>query len=106
MRIHAPEDFSLLWYRKFREVYKIEKNFGTTFIIDFINTAYLSTSALGMILLLKDHVGLIEGQVNLVNPTFKQPYDLLKTTGFDRMFNITFEEHVSKNKTKTMLYHI
>jgi len=103
--IVAPVDFSFIWYQKFRNVYENENNIGTKFIIDFVNTTFLSVSALGMILLLKDHLDLIEGELTLVNPNNKQPFDLLNISNFDRIFNISLDESLRKNQTKTMPLH-
>ncbi len=105
IRIVAPVDFSLIWYKKFKDVYINENNIGTKFIIDFVNTTFLSISALGMILLLKDHLDLIQGKLTLVNPKNKQPFDLLNISNFDRVFNISLDESFHKNHTKTMPLH-
>ncbi len=85
--------------------YSVENTIGTKFIIDFVNTNFLSVSALGMLLLLKDHLDLIEGELTLVNPKNKQPLDLLNISNFDRIFNLSFDEMLQKNHKKNMVQH-
>jgi len=92
IRIIAPVDFSFIWHIKFRETYQNESSSGIKFIIDLVNTTTLSISALGMILLLKDHTDLIKGELTLINPNFKQPFNLLKIANFDMKLRIVFDE--------------
>ena len=105
IRIVAPVNFSFIWHQKFRNVYENENDFGTKFIIDFVNTTSLSASALGMILLLKDHLDMIKGDLTLVNLKNKQPLDLLNISNFNRIFNISLDESFHKNHIKTMPLH-
>lgn len=78
--IIAPVDFSAIWYQKFSHIYINEKVIGSRFIIDFMNTKSFSHSALGMLLLLKDHLNLIEGELTLKNVRFQEPLGLLPTS--------------------------
>jgi len=105
IKIVAPIDFSFNCYQHFRDVYKDEQNTGTKFVIDFINTTLLSVSALAMILLLKDHVDLLKGELILVNPKNKQPLDLLNISKFDHLFNASLDENSHKNHIRTMPQH-
>ncbi len=105
IRVIAPVDFSIIWYQKFIDVYKNENNIGTKFIIDLVNTTFLSTSALRMILLLKDHVDFIEGELTFVNPNNEQPFELLQTSTFDLIFDISFDEGCYRNYKETMPLH-
>ena len=105
IKIVAPSDFSFNCYQHFRDAYKNEQNTGTKFVIDFINTTLLSVSALAMILLLKDHVDLLKGELILVNPKNKQPLDLLKISKFDHLFNSSLDENSHKNQIRTMPQH-
>jgi len=91
IKILAPVDFSFIWYIKFRDAYIDEVTSGTKFIIDFVNTTTLSISALGMILLLKDHTDLIKGELILINPNFKQPFNLLTISNFNKKLKIIFD---------------
>ncbi len=107
VRIMAPADFTFIWYRKFRDLYKNELSIGSKFIIDFTNTTLLSASSLKMILLLKDQVNLIGGEVTLVNLNSKQPIDLLSLYNFNHYFDITFDEgiDVKQNEINAMNNH-
>jgi len=100
VRIMAPNDFTFIWYRKFRELYKSELSIGVKFIIDFTNTTLLSASSLRMMLLLKDQVGLIDGELTVVNLNFKQPIDLMSLYNFNHYFDITFDEAIDINQHK------
>jgi len=105
IKIVAPSDFSFNYYQHFRNIYKDEQNIGTKFVIDFINTTLLSVSALAMILLLKDHVNSIKGELILVNLKNKQPLELLKISSFNRRFNILHDEKTLKDLKNTMPLH-
>lgn len=104
IRIVAPIDFSFNWYQKFRDVYKNETNIGTKYIIDLVNTTLLSVSALAMILLLKDHIDSLKGELTLVNPK-KQPLELLNISKFDRIFNTLLDESPHNNHIRAMPQH-
>lgn len=105
IRVIAPTDFSFIWYRKFRKLYKHEDKCGTQFIIDFINTQYLSTSALGMLFLLKDHLELIEGKLTFVNVRSKQPLLMFETTSNENLPCAINDEGFYKEHTSDMKKH-
>lgn len=60
-------DFSL--YKNFRDSYQKTDVEGTTFELDLSATAYMDSSALGMILLLKEHADACNGNVVILNAT-------------------------------------
>ncbi|WP_448214258.1 STAS domain-containing protein [Colwellia sp. MEBiC06753] len=78
-------DFSL--HQIFRDTYISETQKGSIFILDLSKTSYMDSSALGMILLLKDFAEKIEGQVII-----RQPNDsvakILEIAQFHRLMTI------------------
>jgi len=60
-------DFSL--HQRFREAYSHCNTPKTDFILDLSHTEYMDSSALGMILLLKDHADNLGGQVIIKKPS-------------------------------------
>ncbi|MEY8213282.1 MAG: STAS domain-containing protein [Colwellia sp.] len=59
-------DFSL--HQKFCDTYKSVTNQELRYVLDLRQTEYIDSSALGMILLLKDHVQLYSGSLTISKP--------------------------------------
>jgi len=80
-------DFSL--HQDFRDSYRDMKEGGTRFALDLRNACYMDSSALGMILLLKDHAESIGGELVIQKPNevIRKILDIAK---FDRF--VTIEE--------------
>lgn len=78
-------DFSL--HQEFRDSYNSVEAKGYSFILDLSQTEYMDSSALGMILLLKDHVQLNAGKliVSKPNDTVKK---ILEIAQFQRLMTI------------------
>jgi anti-anti-sigma factor len=60
-------DFSL--HQQFRDAYIGVTTQDLTYVVDLSQTEYMDSSALGMILLLKDHVQLYAGQLIISRPS-------------------------------------
>ena len=60
-------DFSL--HQQFRDAYSSCNNSGTRFVLELAKATYMDSSALGMILLLKDHAEKLSGEVVINNPS-------------------------------------
>jgi len=85
MSIEGRFDFNL--HTLFRNSYKdIELNNGT-FIVDLNKTEYLDSSALGMLLLLKEHAETMGSYVLIKNPN-QGVLDILNIASFDKLFKI------------------
>jgi len=67
IQIDGQFDFSL--HQPFREVYRDVDLAGMIFRLDLRRTTYMDSSALGMILLLKEHADKLGGRVILVAPS-------------------------------------
>ena len=78
-------DFSL--HQHFRQAYEGSKAQGTKFRIDLSQTTYMDSSALGMILLLKDHVENIKGEVVISRPN-DSVKKILEIAQFNRLLTI------------------
>lgn len=78
-------DFSL--HQEFRDAYSNVQDPGLTYILDLSATVYMDSSALGMILLLKDHVQLYTGKLIISKPsdTVKK---ILEIAQFQRLMTI------------------
>ncbi len=83
-------DFTL--YRDFREAYAPYKESGTTYVLDLAKAEYMDSSALGMLLQLREHAGGEAATIRIINcrPSLAK---ILKIANFQRLF--TIEAHVS-----------
>lgn len=77
-------DFQL--YDEFRASYANTAGNGITYIVDLTNTEYLDSSALGMLLLLREHAG---GDLSNIEITRSSPEvrKLLDVANFGKLFS-------------------
>ena len=78
-------DFSL--HSDFRNSYRFQQSAGTTYSVDLSEAEYMDSSALGMLMLLKEHAEATGGNVILLHPTEKIQ-KLLTTVKFEKIFKI------------------
>ena len=78
-------DFSL--HQQFRDAYSQNTTKGVTYILDLNKTEYMDSSALGMILLLKDHVQLYAGNLIISKPN-ETVNKILEIAQFHRLMTI------------------
>ncbi|RHW77093.1 STAS domain-containing protein [Colwellia sp. RSH04] len=78
-------DFSL--HQQFRDSYSEINNKGQEYILDLSNTKYMDSSALGMILLLKDHVEMNASTLTISNPS-DTVSKILEIAQFHRLMTI------------------
>jgi len=78
-------DFSL--HQQFRDAYIKCEEQGAQFVIDLSKTHYMDSSALGMILLLKDHAEKLSGNVIINRPT-DAVNKILEIAQFHRLMTI------------------
>jgi anti-anti-sigma factor len=78
-------DFQL--YDAFRTAYSDTKGSGVEYTIDFSKTDYLDSSALGMLLLLREHAGGESSNItiSLASAEVKKSLDV---ANFEKLFNI------------------
>jgi anti-anti-sigma factor len=84
VRITGRFDFGV--HREFRETYK-ERNDVAQYLVDLNGTEYMDSSALGMLLLLREHASGNGATVRIVNcnPEIRQ---ILSISNFFRLFEI------------------
>lgn len=74
-------------HHDFRDAYRGASETGTEFVLDMSNTEYMDSSALGMILLLKEHSSTLGGDMKIIN-TSSDIQNILKIANFDKLFTI------------------
>jgi anti-anti-sigma factor len=84
IKINGRFDFSC--HAAFREAYSGTPS-GTEFIVDMEAASYMDSAALGMLLLLREHVQQQGGRVSITNCR-GQTYDVLQIANFHRLFKI------------------
>jgi len=85
MQIDGRFDFAL--HKDFRDAYKDEPE-STSFVINMNNSDYMDSSALGMLLLLREHAGNDEARISIegCQPAIKQ---ILAISNFEKLFKIS-----------------
>jgi len=66
--IHVTDHFDYSLHQAFREAYREEIQSGVIFRVNLERAVYMDSSALGMILLLKEHADKVEGKVIIEKP--------------------------------------
>ncbi|MEJ2755264.1 MAG: STAS domain-containing protein, partial [Gammaproteobacteria bacterium] len=74
--------------QEFRYVYEKTRQVPSSYIVDLKETTYLDSSALGMLLLLRDHAGGDNADIRITNcnPDVKK---ILAISNFEQLFNIS-----------------
>lgn len=84
--INGRFDFSS--HKEFREAYRnTPEGSANDFVVDMSATEYLDSSALGMILLLREHAGSEHADVSIINCR-SEVKEILMVSNFDKLFNI------------------
>jgi len=80
--------FDISCYEQFNDSYRAYLSpADNIFVIDMSKTTYMDSSALGMLLLLRDRTGGERSRVMLVNVT-EPVMEILEVASFDQLFNI------------------
>lgn len=79
--------FDFAKHREFRQSYE-NLDARNAVVVDLKDATYLDSSALGMLLLLRDHVGGENADVRLVNSS-SDVRKILAISNFDKLFDIT-----------------
>jgi anti-anti-sigma factor len=86
LTIRVKGRFDYTCHKAFKNTFSTEK--GISYNVDLSEIAYLDSSALGMLLLLRDHAGGDKAQIRLVHVN-GDVVDILKIANFHRLFEIT-----------------
>lgn len=78
-------DFSV--HKQFRAAYKEQDLSGTCYVVNMSAVEYIDSSALGMLLLLREHAQARGGTVRIVDCD-SNIRNILKIANFDRLFDI------------------
>ena len=87
MTISIEERFDFSLHQQFREAYSQCSQPGVGFILELGETSYMDSSALGMILLLKDYAANLSGSVVIRNPN-EEVNKILEIAQFHRLLTI------------------
>jgi len=79
--------FDYKMHRVFRDAYRYEKP-GSTFVINMLNAKSMDSSALGMLLLLREHVGVESVKIKIKNCN-EAILRILDLTRFTDIFDVT-----------------
>ena len=80
--------FDFAKHQEFRSAYEELRPRPVCVIVDLKDATYLDSSALGMLLLLRDHAGGDDSDVRLVNSSF-DVRKILAISNFDKLFDIS-----------------
>jgi anti-anti-sigma factor len=83
--VHGRFDYGV--HMDFRKTYKDETSGTVKYIIDLRETVYVDSSALGMLLLLREHAGEDNARVRIVNAN-ADIRKILKISNFEKLFVI------------------
>lgn len=85
--IRIPRRFDFSVHKDFRDAYRDTAGTGISYRIDLSETEYMDSSALGMLLLLREHAGGDDADITLVQPS-EAVRKVLEIANFDRLFSI------------------
>ncbi len=87
LTIEVSGRFDFTGYQEFRDCYETLSEQPTRFVVDFLEATYLDSSALGMLLLLRDFGGGDDAAIELVNcnPDVRK---ILTISNFGQLFEI------------------
>ncbi|PIB62956.1 STAS domain-containing protein [Pseudomonas sp. 2822-17] len=74
-------------HHDFRESYERFYKVPKSYVVDLKDTTYMDSSALGMLLLLRDHAGGDDAQVEVINSN-SDVRKILAISNFDKLFDI------------------
>lgn len=81
--------FDFASHKEFREAYRnTPEGSSNEFIIDMSGTEYVDSSALGMMLLLREHAGSEQANIAIKNCR-SEVKDILIVSNFDKLFKIS-----------------
>ncbi|RON20379.1 anti-anti-sigma factor [Pseudomonas brassicacearum] len=86
LTISVKGRFDFAKHQEFRESYE-DKNLSAV-VVDLREATYLDSSALGMLLLLRDHAGGDNSDIRVVNSS-SDVRKILAISNFDKLFDIT-----------------
>jgi len=86
IKIQGRFDFSA--HQEFRDAYEKSPDDPARYVVDMRETTYLDSSALGMLLLLRDHAGGDDASIEIVNCN-TDVKKILTISNFEQLFSIS-----------------
>ncbi len=87
VRIQVSGRFDFATHGEFRGAYRETDGAATSFVVDLKDADYLDSSALGMLLLLRDHAGASRVGVAIEGAN-RTVASILRVANFDRLFDV------------------
>ena len=87
LTIAVSDKFDFSVHQDFRLSYETKNPKPSAFVVDLGNTTYLDSSALGMLLLLRDFAGENNGNIKIVNCN-EDIKKILEISNFEQLFQI------------------
>jgi anti-anti-sigma factor len=84
--ISLPEKFDFQLHREFREAY--ERNDAKSLVLDMNKTQFMDSSALGMLLQLKEYTDKKNGKISIKNAS-KNVLQIMQIAHFDKLFTVS-----------------
>lgn len=85
MTLKVSGKFNFSCFKQFNEA--VAGPPAARYVVDLSGADYMDSSALGMLLLLRDKVGQDTARVQILSGT-GQPHEVLKLANFQRLFNV------------------
>jgi anti-anti-sigma factor len=85
--ISVVGNFDFQLYDEFRASYADTDGAGKQYVVDLSDTEYLDSSALGMLLLLREHAGGESSKINITQAS-TEVKKILNVANFGKLFNI------------------
>ena len=86
IKIQGRFDFSA--HQEFRDAYEKQSGQLSSYVVDMKDTTYLDSSALGMLLLLRDHAGGDNANIKICNCN-SDVKKILTISNFEQLFTIS-----------------
>jgi len=86
LKVSGRFDFSS--HQEFRQIYEAVSAEVTNYMVDMADATYLDSSALGMLLLMRDHAGGDDAKIEIVNCN-EDVKKILTISNFGQLFTIS-----------------
>ncbi len=87
LTLHVSGRFDFSQHKQFRESYR-DHSSEINYIVDLAKTDYIDSSALGMLLLLREHAGSKDGHV-ILQGGGAEVIKVLELSNFNRLFKVS-----------------
>lgn len=87
LTIQVAGRFDFSAHQAFRDAYEAQTNSVSNYVVDLSGTSYLDSSALGMLLLLRDHAGGDNAKISIINCN-QDVKKILSISNFEQLFTI------------------